>query len=107
VRREGSVRVPGDVHDTNPGADERELLRELLAGHARHDHVREEEVDRVRMRRGDLEGGRAVRRRQHRVAAAGEHLAQQRADIGIVLGDEDRLRAADELDRRGRAPLLR
>jgi hypothetical protein len=71
------------------------VIRELAPRHAfGHHHVREHEVDALVLRLPDRQRGHAVRRVEHRVAAAFEHHPGEHAHRRFIFDQQDRLLAA-------------
>ena len=89
-RELGGVEAVAPARD-EPDRDVREpgvaRFGHLPAGHARHRHVAEDDVDRLRL--GEREPRRAVRRVDDRVALAAQELAEHRPHAGLVVDHED------------------
>ena len=91
---EGVVGISGHVDDLRARPKLDDVPRELGAAHLRHDHVGEQEVDRLGRVAAQAERLVAARGLQHCVPRHLEDLARQLADVALVLDEQDRLRAA-------------
>ena len=83
------VGVAGHVEDARARVLTKELLREIAPAHPRHDDVGDQQVDAAAAPSRDLERVVAMARRQHDVAAAGQHLLNDRADLRLTLDHEN------------------
>ena len=83
------VGVARHVEHAHVGAKIDEARRELAAAHLRHDDVAEQQVNVAGDAGGDRECVLAVVGVDDLVATAAQHVADQRADLDLVLDDED------------------
>src|SRR5439155_259081 len=93
------VRVAGHVEHLHLRAAWHELLGELAAVHARHDHVGQEQMDRFRLPIGDRQRLRTMTGLQHGVAVDPERPTHDLANVVFVLHDQDGLGALRRLRR--------
>lgn len=84
---EGDLAVARDEEDRELRCTGGDLLIELRAVHARHDHVREEEVDTL-CRREALEGLAGIAGDEAGVAQGIQELGCELAHHGVILDEE-------------------
>ena len=92
-RQSDAVRFDSLVarHEEHPGSgtQDAELLGQSAASHQRHDHVRQQQVDRVGMGASNQEGDLRIACGEDRIARSVQHVLDQREDFGVVIDDED------------------
>ena len=94
VHRRRLVAVAGHEEDVQAGAHRHRAPGEVVAAHAGHDDVAEQQVDVVAAVVEQLQRLGSAAGRRHRVAGAGEDPLGDAAHGRVVLGDQDRLAAA-------------
>jgi membrane-associated phospholipid phosphatase len=111
---EDVVRVARHEKHPDLGMIRDDPLRELVAAHAGHHHVRDHEIDGSLRVLAERQRVRAARRREELVPVASKDLDHEVAHDGLVLYDQDRLRARcrgrlrrriDEVDRETRSSI--
>jgi len=92
-RQSDAVRFDSLVarHEEHPGSGTQnaEFLGERAAGHQGHDHVRQQQVDRVGMGASNEECGLRIACGEDRIARSVQHVLDEREDFGVVIDDED------------------
>ena len=91
--RDDVGRKPGDEDPFDCRAVFGELLCQVAATHARHDHVGDQQVDAARMFRGQAQGLFRAIRGQHGVAEGFEEQRRSDTDGLLVLDQQDDLLA--------------
>ena len=90
----GVFAVAGHIDDGEAGAILLQAGGEMLAAHAGHDHVGDEEIDFIFVTGGEAQGFLAVGGFDDGVAAGLEKFAGEFADVLLVFGEEDGFGAA-------------
>jgi hypothetical protein len=90
VLTDGCVGVAGDVEHLRSRPHRRHGARDVRAAHARHHHIRHEQVERAGVTAEQLERRRPVACLQHRVAGRLEDLRDEAAHDELVLDEQDR-----------------
>ena len=92
---DGVVRVARHEQHLEPGPIRDETIGELAAAHARHDHVREQELDHARVVLTDLNRLHGIAGGHQIVAHECEDIACEVPHILRVFDEQDGLRASD------------
>ena len=94
LANEGVVGIAGDVEEFDLRPESQQSLNQLGAAHSGHDHVGDDQMNRLAILLAEANGFRAVVRFQHGVSGLGEHIANEGSHHGFIFDQEDGLGAA-------------